>query len=637
MKKIHSLLFWIIFILYMEIIFKLYIFKNIFNLDIFYIILFSFTIGLVCFIITNLAGKKINKIISIFVIYFFTILFISQIIYYKTFLSIFSIYSMGKAGQVFDFSDTILNIISRNILIIFLLLTPILYFTFFNKYIKYIQLNKKQLFTYIGIALISIFISLGSLILNSNDKYSPRELYYNIHSPTLSVNKLGLITTMRRDLMKIVFGFEERVSLNIDKGETKDNEKKASYNVINIDFDSLIKDETRPHIIEMHKYFKNKLPTKQNEYTGMFEGKSLIFILAESFHTIARDKDLTPTLYQLSNEGFIFHNFYAPLFPVSTTDGEYIAKTSLLPKEGVWSTYRSHENYLPFVLGNSFKNKGYKTNAYHNHTSTFYYRHLSHPNFGYDYYACGRGLDINCNRWPASDLEMIDTSYVDYINDSPFLTYYITVSGHLRYTRTGNSIVNQNWNYVKNLNYSDPIKSYIACHIELDKALGNLIKYLKGADILEDTVIALVTDHYPYGLTLNQMQERSSVKLDNQFTKHKSTFILWNSKIPKVEINKHVSSLDILPTLLNLFGAKYDSRILIGTDMLSDEEGLVIFSNRSFITDKGMYNSINSTFSSFDEDISDEYKYRVKKTVYDKFYLSRRILEDDYYKIIFNE
>src|SRR5690606_21283221 len=124
---------------------------------------------------------------------------------------------------------------------------------------------------------------------------------------------------------------------------------------------------------------------RKNEYTGMFKGKNLILITAEGFSPYAVHKELTPTLYMMQENGFKFTDFYTPLWGVSTSDGEYVACTGLLPKEGVWSFYKSAKNYMPFCMGNQLKSVGYNTYAYHNHYYDYYFRNESHPNMGYIY------------------------------------------------------------------------------------------------------------------------------------------------------------------------------------------------------------------------------------------------------------
>jgi phosphoglycerol transferase MdoB-like AlkP superfamily enzyme len=101
-----------------------------------------------------------------------------------------------------------------------------------------------------------------------------------------------------------------------------------------------------------------------------------------------------------------------------------------------------------------------------------------------------------------------------------------------------------------------------------------------------------------------------------------------------IEINKYASSLDILPTVLNLFNVEYDSRLLMGKDILSDEDGLVIYNDRSWITSKGKYDSTNKTFTPFNEEVNNNYVDEINTIVYNKFLMSKLILENDYYSKI---
>ena len=122
----------------------------------------------------------------------------------------------------------------------------------------------------------------------------------------------------------------------------------------------------------MHRYFASRQPSLQNEYTGLFAGDNLLFIVAEGlYYPLAEMADFFPALHHLTTSSWQFSNFYNPLWGVSTSDGEYVALTGLLPKRGVWSFSRSAENYLPFTLGRQFQALGYEqVLAYHNHTYT---------------------------------------------------------------------------------------------------------------------------------------------------------------------------------------------------------------------------------------------------------------------------
>ena len=125
---------------------------------------------------------------------------------------------------------------------------------------------------------------------------------------------------------------------------------------------------------------------------------------------------------------------------------------------------------------------------------------------------------------------------------------------------------------------------------------------------------------------------------DEKFDIHKNNLIIYNSKLIKtVEVNKLGESLDILPTVLNLFGIEYDSRILMGTDLLSDNDELVIFNDRSWITKKCKYNAATKKFTAYTEDIEDNYVETINQIVYNKYVISKNILDTDYYRKLFNK
>ena len=187
---------------------------------------------------------------------------------------------------------------------------------------------------------------------------------------------------------------------------------------------------------------------------------------------------------------------------------------------------------------------------------------------------------------------------------------------------------------VKDLPYSDAIKAYIATNMELDKALESLINKLEEKGILDDTVIVMSADHYPYGLKNEQINEVTPME-DEKFDIHKNNLIIWNNNIPYTEINKYAMSIDILPTILNLFGFEYDSRLLIGRDILSNSDGIVILSDRSWINEYGKYNASKKKFTAFKDNIPEGYVEKMNEEVYNKYVISKNILENDYYRTIF--
>ena len=336
-----------------------------------------------------------------------------------------------------------------------------------------------------------------------------------------------------------------------------------------------------------------------------------------------------------------------PLWATSTSDGEYVNLMGQIPS-GQFSMRKTSDYEQPYALPAYFAAEGAKSYAYHNNTLDYYDRHLSHPNLGYDFKASKLG-DLegpewesrifemeNANLWPSSDLDMVKATLPEYINDDRFHVYYMTVSGHMYYNFVGNSMSRKNRDLVADLPYSDEGKAYIACNLELDKALEYLLAELEAAGKLDKTVIALSADHYPYGMELDNYEELAGMELADSLEIYRNTLILWNSRIKEpITIEKPCGAMDLLPTLYNLFGFPYDSRLYAGTDMLSDSEGLVVFSDRSFITEEMSYNKETGEVISFTEEaVSEERVQEMKQQIRALYNYSNGILDQNFFSYI---
>lgn len=611
-------------------------------------IIFDMQIALVIVLLCTFGNTQRNKTIYFIILSLFSIINSIYFVYYKTFGEMLSIYSMLRGTNVLQFSSSILNVIFNNWYAILLFILPIFINLIFLKKITIKKINLKGKVFLLGLIIILYIISTFTICLgNDNEEiYSNKNLYYNINNSRENLKNFGIFTTMRLDFQRILTGFEEkRLYLYEDEEGNKKIIDKDEYNITEIDFNKIGGEEQEidKTLKEISEYISKQEPTNKNEFTGIFENKNLIVIVGESFSSLGIREDLTPTLYKLANEGFKFENFYTPLFPVSTADGEYLTDTSLLPAEGVWSIEKIDGKTMPYSYGNVFKKQGYKTFAYHNYNYDYYKRDKYFETMGYDtYLANGNGLENRMDFTtdnPTSDYEMINATIGDYINEDKFLAYYITMSGHMDYGRE-NSMVVKNWDKVKNLPYSDKAKGYLATQIELDKAVEKIIEELEKAGKLEDTVILISGDHYPYGLTESQIKELSPYNMNGylnyNFEKFHMPLIIYNgNNIENVKVEKYASSLDILPTILNMFGVEYDSRLLMGKDIFSDSDPLIIFSDRSFITKMGKYDSTINSFTNFtSEKIDESYIKEIKNKIYLKYRISRLILETDYYSYI---
>ncbi len=630
MKKIIkiNLLNYIV-LIFFEAMFALISFDIYSKSEVLSILIYSLFSSFIMTILMTVGSEKTNKIFS-YIIYFVLCFWFALEAIFKSFLqTFFSLDCFKLSDQAMGFAGETIKVIVGNIHYLILFFLPFILLIIFRKKIDLnIKENKKYLYSYIILIPLS-FLSYRLYINSTKDNkdISLYDLYYNTNNIPLSIQKMGVLSSTGLDIYRNIFGFDDKV-IEVNYEEENNDEDLFVYEKNNLDLD-LSSNKLNKDIKE---YIDNNPGTSKNKYTGMFENKNLIFVVAESFSEIGIDKDRTPTLYKLTNNGFIFDNFYVPYY-LSTIGGEFQSLTGLYPNYSTLTKWKSGENSFPYGLATVFKEKGYNTYAYHAHDGYFQNRYKYLKALGFDNFkACNMGLNINCNMWPESDIEMIKATTNDYINsDKPFMTYYMTVSGHLDYTKEGNSIVSKNWDLVKNLDYSDKAKAYLATQIELDRAMESLIKKLDDKGILKDTVIVMLADHYPYGLDLDEINELSSYKRDELFEINHNSLVIYNSAMKNVNISKSGMPIDVLPTIYNLFNIRYDSRLFAGSDLLSNSEGMVILDNLSWITDRGRYNSLNGKYSG---DIDSDYISNINNIIQNKIIFSRNMITYDGYRYI---
>ncbi len=422
-------------------------------------------------------------------------------------------------------------------------------------------------------------------------------------------------------------------------------------NIMDLDFSRVVKPD---QAVSLSRYIQSRTPTEKNRYTGMFKEKNLILITAESFARELIDPELTPTLYRMANKGIVFEDFYQPAWGGSTSTGEYSWLTGLAPTDPL-TMMLSHDKNLYFTMGNQLQRLGYASHAYHNGSYDYYDRDMTHKNLGYSsYIGVGNGLEegLTAGEFPHSDKEMIEFTLPQYIDEQPFSVYYMTISGHPAYafSAEANDMAMKNRDVAENLPHSFAVNAYIACNLELEYAMESLIRSLEEAGIADDTVIALVPDHYPYGLSpgsawgsgVDGITELFGYKPEQPWERDHNAAIIWCGALEKLDepirVSGPVSSLDILPTLSNLFGLDYDSRLLAGNDVLSDAERLVFWNDCSWVTEKGTYSAHGDVFTPAEGQETDkDYLERIHADVRNKINLSWTIEYCDYYRLLFGD
>ncbi len=599
---------------------------------------FAILFGMLC---SFFKKERINGILFKVITTFFIILYLSEMIYYQIYNSFFSYQGLLFLSAVKDGFDKVFQTIVENIGFVILFLLPLGFI--YSKHTKYLKrLESLECFAFACFFI--LFQLFPTFIISYSDKddfYSMYHLYYHLNVPLFNVENFGFLTSTRMSLQRELFGFQEQVPesediLNNDSTSLLSSTK-VEFNKSSIDFSKV--SAPNDTIQQLHDYFGSVKPTSKNQYTGYFKDKNVILIVAESLDMVAVDSTLTPTLYRMTSEGMLFENYFSPTYPAGTADGEYMIEWGLLPIIGNnYSLIDMVYNEAPYILPNVFKELGYKTYAYHNYYGYYNYRNQYFAHLPWDEYKFGdRGMNLYMEKYHASDVDLMVQSVPDYKDEERFFAYYITLSGHGSYDTGSNYIVKKNWNLVSGTNYSANLKGYLAANIELDRGLAHLIQELEKSGALDDTVIAVTSDHTPYYLTGDQLNQKSSIDRNDKFDRNRGIFFIWNSEMKTgTKVEKYAMNIDVLPTLLNLIGYPYDSRLLMGKDILSNSEGLAILSDRSWINEYGRYDTSRQKFyPASDKVVGEQYVAMKNQEVAKMFQISSTMQYQDYYQYLF--
>ena len=575
-----------------------------------------------------------------------TLLYGSQIVYHFIFGTLYSVAMVSQGGEAMtNFWRELLAAMGDHFPWLIALLVPLVLRIFLRKGLKG-ELRAKGRIVLLALAVALFALTRAGIRQTGTEMFSDEDYYRSGEIATnQNVQRFGLLTTIRLELTRHAKTEEQDYYIPEEtQGENPAQEPaEVRYNVMNIDFDALNAMTEDKKLLAINDYCSKVTGTNQNEYTGMLKDYNLIVMCAESFSPAAIDKDLTPNLYKLTQQGIILNNYYNT-FPNTTTDGEYALMQGLYPDAGrskaVSSLYASRNSYLPFTLGNVFQSqRGVESFGYHNYRGSYYGRSESHPNMGYTMKFAGDGMTFTTN-WPASDLEMMEQSVDDYIGKEPFHAYYMTFSGHYKYDIGTNEMAKRNWDQVKDLPYSsNAIKAYLSCNIEFDKAIGYLMERLEQAGVADRTAIVIAGDHFPYGLKDSEYAELIGHDIDG-FSKYKSTLIFWVGGLEKnIVVDEYCCNVDVLPTILNLWGFEYDSRLLAGTDVFSDGTHAAVLVDKSFLTDKVWFNASTGEirYQVPESEIPEGYVENMNQLIATRFSISADILNTAYYNFVFDK
>ena len=475
-------------------------------------LLFSFLLLIKNKLIKTIAFILINILIIFYASFQFVETIINRIVGN---VFTFSTILLNYKSVLAQYNDEITSAFNTYTVEVLILILIVIIFILLSKKVYFGDIAKNTLSKNITFLLFLI-----SFILITGGMYHINTNVFDFES-NMKVNglKVAMYMDIRPESSARIIGIKENSKDGLTYEGTENNEKISTnsiinkpyyydtdkYNVINFDFDEIIANEDRKDFNAINEFIKNRKPTEKNEYTGLFKGKNLIMICAEAWNSKIVDEKLFPTMYRLMNNGFRLKNFYQPHSSSSTSSGEYSFMTGMVSINNDRSFVDSINNNMGFSISMKLHDENYNTFSFHNGRSTFYGRDETHESLmGFDeFIANDTGLNEVSNQNVTSDTNLIKIMYDKVKTSKPFLSYIMTYNGHKPYTGSMSKKTEEYYGIVDKRykrRYTEPVKNYIAKNMYLEEGLKYLIDKLTEDGLLNDTVICMVPDHYPYGL-----------------------------------------------------------------------------------------------------------------------------------------
>ena len=519
--------------------------------------------------ISLLLEKKKGKILYIILFIISFALFITNNIYYSmtdTFFD-FSLILLADEGSEY-FLDAILNCnIWVYISSIIIIITFILGLKYFKGNTK-TDLKKiiKVFFLFLIIhTLTPLLLGKANDALNWSTWRNPRNIYINFNDNNKSMRISGIYEYSVRNFY-----------ITFIKAKKTTNEEDITF---------------------LEEEYSKEEENYQTNYTGKYKDKNLILLQLEGIDNWLITKEDTPTLYKMMNNSINFTNHYSYYNGGgSTFNSEFAVNTGFItPLSYTQNAYTFNKNTFSYSLAHLFKNIGYSVNAFHMNDSEYYSRGTNYKNWGYENYYGLKELGVYKDDSYTLDRELIlnETFSEKMFPEEKFVDYIITYSGHLPFTTEKGvcrKLVIED--VLKKENLEELPNDYILPTLteeecarrqakETDYMVELLLNKLTEKNLIDNTVIVVFTDHYLYTLSDQTILDKYKETKNNLI--NKTPFFIWDNETTKKKITSVTSQLNILPTLLNLYGLEYHPNYYIGEDALNNNyHGKVFFSDYSW-------------------------------------------------------
>lgn len=610
----------------------------------------------------NLVAKIFNPLITLGL----TIYGIAEL-GFNHFLGVYA--SIQVKSQASAVSNYVIDFIKSFNWTFYLLFIPFIlmltYYIFFDKKLS-IDLPKKKITAlratikcfYFLIIVILIFAYYGTMRLkfmqNSLQKTSAYEIFLKPTTPSLVVNEFGYIGFGILDIKEYLFPGKELDTEILYDPDSINNPIKnpigsegheVTYSsVTNINNDiwkNIIASENDKNKNTLNKYFIGNNVSMTNEFTGMFNNKNFIAIMIESGSNIILNyPEYYPYMAKLYAGGWTWDNYYSPRNSCSTGNNELSGMTSLYTIYNNCTSNIYKDNKYYESIFNLFNNKGYETNSFHNHFDAYYYRTTIHKNMGSGHFYKVQDMKIPYGHqygdWASDDLMM--KYYLSVLDKrdttKPFMSWITTVTSHQPYNIS--RIFSDEYFDLFDKSLPADVRSYMSRLKIVDNAIGTLINGLEERGLLDDTVIALYADHYPYAISTSNLNKVFDKDLSIDNNADQVPFIIYNKNMTPKHFMEYTSYIDFTPTIGNLFGLDYDSRLYMGSDILSkDYESLVLFADGSWKNEYAYFNAGTNKIKYYTDKVySDEEILAINEKLSLKLKMSSLAIRTDYFSYL---
>ena len=650
MKKISKYLYNIIIlttsIFLIEIIFKLVNNQNLFNVSVIRILFSTIIISLIISYIElyfkNKTCKKLNLLI-IFIISFYSILQVG----FNNFLGVYISFNVtSQAGAVTSY---IIDFIKSFYWYYYFLLFPFILLIVFYKLQerKIIKINVDNNFNKLekSLSLISFLLVFGflyhvtistNIFQNKLQIISNKELFKSASNPSLAIREFGSTMFFVLDIKN---SFVHNDSEIIDNNKPNNNNNPSDQK-----WQELIKKEENLTLNYLNEYFINNTKTGKNSYTGLFEDKNLIVIMMESVNDIFINEEMYPNFYKLLSSGYYFKNNYSPRNSCATGNNELSGMIGLYSIYNKCTANTYSNNIYPYSIFNLFNNKGYKTTSMHDYTEKYYQRREIHTNMGSGKYFDVDDLKLTYNtkdeEWASDEdfMKQVVNILKNYKEKDKFMTWLTTVTSHQPY---GSSTYGDKYLYLfeseKYSDYNIKLKRYMSKLKVLDDGLGVLLKGLEDQGKLDDTVIVLYGDHYPYGLANNILEDALSYSIEEKYENERVPMVIWSNDLEATTYTEYTSYVNLLPTIANLFNLDYDTRYSTGQDLFSsDYQSITVFADGSWKNEIAFYNASNDNITYYtNKEYTINEIIKINESVNNKIKYSNLAIQHNYFNYLY--